>query len=96
VDGRRADAVLASLSHATRLAGHGREDTRHTPASARMKSGAAAGPVPARRGGAERFTIQAAPTLMVMKGGQVIAGQAGAAPAPARHAWIEWSLSNLR
>ena len=41
----------------------------------------------------QRFGIQAIPTLMVMRGGQVIARQAGAAPADALRAWLEQALA---
>jgi thioredoxin 2 len=41
---------------------------------------------------AERFAIQAVPTLMVMKDGQVVARQAGAAPAAAIRTWVEEAL----
>jgi thioredoxin 2 len=40
----------------------------------------------------QRFGIQAIPTLMVMRGGQVIARQAGAAPASALRAWLDQAL----
>jgi thioredoxin 2 len=42
---------------------------------------------------AERFTVQAVPTLMVMRDGQVIARRAGAAPAAALRAWVEQALA---
>jgi thioredoxin 2 len=42
---------------------------------------------------AQRFTIQAVPTLMLMKDGQVIARQAGAAPAAALRKWVEDALA---
>jgi thioredoxin 2 len=42
---------------------------------------------------AQRFTIQAVPTLILMKNGQVIARQAGAAPAPALRKWVEDALT---
>jgi len=42
----------------------------------------------------ERFTVQAVPTLLVMRRGQVIARQAGAAPAPALRTWVEQALSS--
>ncbi len=41
----------------------------------------------------QRFGIQAIPTLMVMRGGQVIARQAGAAPASALRSWLEQALA---
>jgi thioredoxin 2 len=43
---------------------------------------------------AERFTVQAVPTLMVMRDGQVIARRAGAAPAAALRAWVEQALAD--
>lgn len=41
---------------------------------------------------AERFTVQAVPTLIVLNGERVIARQAGAAPAPALAAWLNGAL----
>lgn len=41
---------------------------------------------------ADRFTIRAVPTLMIFKGGRVIARQAGAVPAHALHEWVEQAL----
>ncbi len=41
---------------------------------------------------AQRFTVQAVPTLMVLDHGQVIARQAGAAPAAALQSWLENAL----
>jgi thioredoxin 2 len=40
----------------------------------------------------QRFGVQAVPTLMVLRDGQVAARQAGAAPAPALRAWLEQAL----
>jgi thioredoxin 2 len=40
----------------------------------------------------QRFGVQAIPTLMVLRDGQVKARQAGAAPAPALRAWLEQAL----
>ncbi|MCU7730800.1 thioredoxin [Actinoplanes sp. KI2] len=37
----------------------------------------------------ERFTIQAVPTLMLMRDGKVVARRAGAAPASALRGWID-------
>jgi thioredoxin 2 len=37
----------------------------------------------------QRFTVQAVPTLMVLRDGEVIARQSGAAPAPAIRRWVE-------
>ena len=44
----------------------------------------------------ERFSVQAVPTLMVLKGGQVVARQAGAAPAAALRTWVEGALGKGR
>ncbi len=41
----------------------------------------------------QRFAVQAIPTLMVMRAGQVIARQAGAAPASALRSWLEQALA---
>jgi thioredoxin 2 len=41
---------------------------------------------------AERFAVQAVPTLMVMRDGRVIARRAGAAPAAALRTWVEEAL----
>ena len=40
----------------------------------------------------QRLGVQAIPTLMVLRTGQMIARQAGAAPAPALRAWLEQAL----
>jgi thioredoxin 2 len=42
----------------------------------------------------QRFGVQAIPTLMVLRDGQVVARQAGAAPAPALQAWLEQTLQS--
>lgn len=42
---------------------------------------------------AERFAVQAVPTLMVLKDGQVIARQAGAASAAVLRKWVEGALA---
>jgi thioredoxin 2 len=42
---------------------------------------------------AQRFTIQAVPTLILIRNGEVIARQAGAAPAPALRKWVENALA---
>jgi thioredoxin 2 len=42
----------------------------------------------------ERFAVQAVPTLLVMKGGQVITRQAGAAPAATLRGWVERTLDD--
>jgi thioredoxin 2 len=44
---------------------------------------------------AERFSVQAVPTLLIVKGGHVIARQAGAAPAAALRRWIEDALAKV-
>jgi thioredoxin 2 len=41
----------------------------------------------------QRFGIQSIPTLMVLRGGEVIARQVGAAPADALRSWLESSLT---
>jgi thioredoxin 2 len=41
----------------------------------------------------QRFGIQAIPTLMVMRQGQVVARQAGAAPADTLRKWLEQALA---
>ena len=43
---------------------------------------------------AARFDVQAVPTLLVMRGGEVIARQAGAAPAPALRRWLDQALAS--
>jgi thioredoxin 2 len=42
---------------------------------------------------AQRFEVQAVPTLLVLDKGQTIARQAGAAPAPALRRWVEQSIA---
>ena len=41
----------------------------------------------------QRFGVQAIPTLLMMRGGQVIARQTGAAPLPALRTWAENALA---
>jgi thioredoxin 2 len=41
----------------------------------------------------QRFSVQAVPTLLVVRGGQVVARQAGAAPAAALRTWLDQSLA---
>jgi thioredoxin 2 len=41
----------------------------------------------------QRFTIQSVPTLMVLRNGEVLARQAGAAPHPVLRSWLEDALS---
>ncbi|WP_344077171.1 thioredoxin [Luedemannella helvata] len=40
-----------------------------------------------------RFGVQAVPTLLVLKNGQVVARQAGAAPAAALRTWVDGALN---
>jgi thioredoxin 2 len=40
----------------------------------------------------ERFSVQAVPTLMLIRDGQVISRRAGAAPAPMLRKWVEEAL----
>jgi thioredoxin 2 len=40
----------------------------------------------------ERFTIQAVPTLILMRDGKVVARRAGAAPAAALRSWVDEAL----
>ncbi|MGW0007245.1 thioredoxin [Nocardia grenadensis] len=42
---------------------------------------------------AERFTVRAVPTLLVLDRGEVLARQAGAAPVPQLRAWLDQALS---
>ena len=41
----------------------------------------------------ERFQVRAAPTLMVLRNGEVLVRQAGAAPEPALRDWLDGALS---
>jgi thioredoxin 2 len=41
----------------------------------------------------ERFQIRAVPTLLVVRNGEVLARQAGAAPEPALRSWLDGALS---
>lgn len=43
---------------------------------------------------AQRFEVQAVPTLLVMNRGRAVARQAGAAPAPALRRWVEKALAD--
>ncbi|GAA5700939.1 thioredoxin [Streptomyces avermitilis] len=45
---------------------------------------------------AQRFQVQAVPTLLLLDKGEVIARQAGAAPAPALRKWVEESVAARR
>lgn len=44
----------------------------------------------------QRFSVRAVPTLLVMKGDQVVATQAGAAPAQVLREWLEDALAKTR
>jgi thioredoxin 2 len=41
-----------------------------------------------------RFEVRAVPTLLVLRGGQVVARQAGAAPIPALRTWVDRALAS--
>jgi len=41
----------------------------------------------------QRFEVRAVPTLMVWRGGELLARQAGAAPEPTLRSWLEDALS---
>jgi thioredoxin 2 len=41
---------------------------------------------------AERFAVQGIPTLLLLRGGEVVARQTGAAPEHALRAWLEQAL----
>jgi thioredoxin 2 len=41
----------------------------------------------------QRFDVQAVPTLLVMRGGKVVAQQAGAAPANILRGWLEKAIA---
>jgi thioredoxin 2 len=41
----------------------------------------------------QRFQVRAVPTLMVLRDGEVVARQAGAAPEPALRSWVDGALS---
>jgi thioredoxin 2 len=43
-----------------------------------------------------RFTVQAVPTLLIMRAGTVIARQAGAAPAAVLRQWVQDALTDSR
>jgi thioredoxin 2 len=42
-----------------------------------------------------RFSVQAVPTLLVLRGGEVVSRQAGAAPVPALRSWVERALAGM-
>jgi thioredoxin 2 len=44
---------------------------------------------------AQRFSVQAVPTLMVMSRGEVIARQAGAAPIDALRQWVDGAIARI-
>jgi thioredoxin 2 len=41
----------------------------------------------------QRFAVRAVPTLLLLRGGEVLAQQAGAAPEPALRSWVDGALS---
>ena len=41
----------------------------------------------------QRFAAQAIPTLLVLRGGRVVARQTGAVPLPALRAWVNQALA---
>jgi thioredoxin 2 len=43
---------------------------------------------------ARRFGVQAVPTLLILRGGDVVARQAGAAPLPALRSWVDGALGS--
>ena len=45
---------------------------------------------------AERYSVQAVPTFVLIKNGQVVARQTGAAPAPVIRTWAEHALRDAR
>lgn len=44
---------------------------------------------------AQRFTVQAVPTLMVLHRGEVIARQPGAAPVSALRRWVDGAIARI-
>jgi thioredoxin 2 len=42
----------------------------------------------------QRFSVQAIPTLLVLRDGQVIASRAGAVPAAAIRTWVEQAIAS--
>lgn len=44
----------------------------------------------------ERFRVQAVPTLLLMRAGQVVSTQLGAVPATRLRTWVEEALSEGR
>jgi thioredoxin 2 len=49
--------------------------------------------VDSAQGLARRFTVQAVPTLLLLRDGKVVARQAGAAPAPVLRSWVEDAIA---
>jgi thioredoxin 2 len=45
---------------------------------------------------AMRFDVKGIPTLMVMRGKQILSRQTGAAPEPHLRAWLESALANAK
>ncbi len=43
----------------------------------------------------QRFSVQAVPTLLVLRGGEVVSRQAGAAPVPALRSWVDRALASM-
>jgi thioredoxin 2 len=43
---------------------------------------------------ARRFQVQAVPTLLILRGGEVVARQAGAAPLPTLRTWVDGALGS--
>jgi thioredoxin 2 len=43
---------------------------------------------------AQRFEVQAVPTLLLLQGGRVVSREVGAAPAPRLRAWLERELGD--
>jgi thioredoxin 2 len=43
---------------------------------------------------ARRFGVQAVPTLLILRGGDVVARQAGAAPLPTLRSWVDGALGS--
>jgi thioredoxin 2 len=44
---------------------------------------------------AERFSVQGIPTMLVMRGGEVVSRQTGAAPESALRRWLEQALATV-
>ena len=52
--------------------------------------------VDAAPGLAQRFEVQAVPTLLLLDGGRVVSREVGAAPAPRLRTWLERELREVR